>query len=433
MTGSNQGEETGTAEEKPAETADGQFRTAGDEIIPAGNDGRDEIIPVKNDDRDEIIPAENDDRDNDGRDDDGSRQDVLSETYPAFLSESLSESGIDIEGLDLSGLIGNEPIEILVELSRAGRIDPWNIDIVEVTDSFLTRIEEMKMMDLRISGRTLLYACILLRMKSMEIDTEEEEEVPQDDDFGDDIPEDDDVDITMFPAPTLPIRRSPRRPVTLKELINALKKAEKSASKKRERSEEKELRHFVESALTTEDVIGIAHDEAILQRTGVLSAVLKQMFRGKERVSLEEVLSREGSDRIMDYVTLLFLTNLKEIDLWQEELFGPLYIYPKEIDPETDDSGTDDVVSVADPSSASVSSVADPSSASVSSVADVSSASVASVADVSSASVASVADPSSSSVASVADPSSSSVASVADVSSETTGQASAPERSGPEI
>ena len=423
MTGSNPGEETITAEKNPAEATVGQFRADSDGIIPAeddslDDDGRDD--DGRDDDSLDDDGLDDDGRDDDGLDDDGldddgldddgrdddslddddSRQDVLSETYPSFLSESLSESGIDIEGLDLSGLIGNEPIEILVELSRAGRIDPWNIDIVEVTDSFLTRIEEMKMMDLRISGRTLLYACILLRMKSMEIDTEEEEEVPPDDDFGDDIPEDDDVDITMFPAPTLPIRRSPRRPVTLKELISALKKAEKSASEKRERSEEKERRHFVESALTTEDVIGIAHDEAILQRTGVLSAVLKQMFRGKEKVSLEEVLSREGSDRIMDYVTLLFLTNLKEIDLWQEELFGPLYIYPKEAGQETGDTGADDAVSGADPSSASVASGADLSSGTTASGADLSSASAASGAD---------------------------------LSSGTTGQASAPEKDGPEI
>ena len=29
-----------------------------------------------------------------------------------------------------------EPIEILVELASKGEIDPWNIDIIEVTDKF---------------------------------------------------------------------------------------------------------------------------------------------------------------------------------------------------------------------------------------------------------------------------------------------------------
>jgi len=47
-----------------------------------------------------------------------------------------------------------EPVEILVKLAKEGEIDPWNIDIVEITDRFLQQIEKMERMDLRISGRT---------------------------------------------------------------------------------------------------------------------------------------------------------------------------------------------------------------------------------------------------------------------------------------
>lgn len=241
------------------------------------------------------------------------------------LGESLFESGINVDDLDLSGLIGNEPIEILVELARAGRIDPWNIGIVDVTDTFLSRIEEMQLMDLRISGRTLLYACILLRMKSMALVAEEEEEDIEeifDDEY------DDDIDATLFPTPVLPIRRSARRPVTLKELIDALKKAERSAAQKRIKKEETEPRRLVEADLTTEDVIGIAHDEAILKRTGTLLEILKEMFKTQPYVTLDELLSRPDSERIMDYITLLFIAAMKEIVLAQDEIFGTLYIYP---------------------------------------------------------------------------------------------------------
>ncbi|HEY9245376.1 MAG TPA: hypothetical protein VIO11_00870, partial [Candidatus Methanoperedens sp.] len=43
-----------------------------------------------------------------------------------------------------------EPIEILVNLAENGEIDPWNIDIVEVTDKFLRQVEELEKMDLRV-------------------------------------------------------------------------------------------------------------------------------------------------------------------------------------------------------------------------------------------------------------------------------------------
>ena len=59
-----------------------------------------------------------------------------------------------------------ESIEILLEMARSGEIDPWNIDIIDVTDKFLAKLVEREKIDLRASARTLLYASILLRMKS---------------------------------------------------------------------------------------------------------------------------------------------------------------------------------------------------------------------------------------------------------------------------
>jgi condensin subunit ScpA len=56
-----------------------------------------------------------------------------------------------------------EPVELLVQLAEEGRIDPWEVDIVDATDAFLNRLDKT---DLRTSGRALFYAAVLLRMKS---------------------------------------------------------------------------------------------------------------------------------------------------------------------------------------------------------------------------------------------------------------------------
>lgn len=93
---------------------------------------------------------------------------------------------------------------------------------MQLTDTFLHRIEELQKMDLRISSRTLLYSAILLRMKSsMILGPEEEEEEDFDPGFfdGEELPEPDE-----FPVPKLPVRRLSTRPVTLNELIVELKK-----------------------------------------------------------------------------------------------------------------------------------------------------------------------------------------------------------------
>ena len=78
-----------------------------------------------------------------------------------------------------------EPVELLVQLAEDGEIEPWDIDIVSVTDAFLAKLDSA---DLRTSGRALFYASVLLRMKSDELLAEEEPDTPSD--FDDEDPED---------------------------------------------------------------------------------------------------------------------------------------------------------------------------------------------------------------------------------------------------
>src|SRR6056297_1995063 len=77
-----------------------------------------------------------------------------------------------------------QPVEVLVQLAKDDEIEPWDIDIVTVTDKFLARLDEA---DLRTSGRALFYASVLLRMKSdalLEPDESEEEGEPADAEAG---------------------------------------------------------------------------------------------------------------------------------------------------------------------------------------------------------------------------------------------------------
>ena len=57
-------------------------------------------------------------------------------------------------------------IEILFEMAKSGKIDPWNIDIADVTDKYLQKLMEIKSNNLKLTGRTLFFAALLLRLKS---------------------------------------------------------------------------------------------------------------------------------------------------------------------------------------------------------------------------------------------------------------------------
>ncbi|WP_292468095.1 ScpA family protein [Methanolobus sp.] len=240
---------------------------------------------------------------------------------PAFV-ETLRELGVDEALLEFPDDVLSEPVEILMNLAKDGAINPWEIDIVNVTDMFLERIEVMQMLDLRISGRTLLYAAILLRMKSTGIVQEVEEE----DCFEMFDSELDFYEVDEYPMPKFPIRRRATRPVTLHELIVELRKAEKVETRRKDRSVYRRLEE--RSAVTTDEVLGIAHEEDILGRVRDMEAMLNESFKECERVVFSDLMTDDRSENIMTYVSLLFLATDKKVWLAQKELFGELYVYP---------------------------------------------------------------------------------------------------------
>src|SRR5574344_1386009 len=92
--------------------------------------------------------------------------------YTAQTVESETSNGLDSMAMISVDNIENDAsnqvdgIEILVSMAKNGKIDPWNVDIVDVTDKYLSHLFQMKAQNLRLTGRTLLFAAILLRLKS---------------------------------------------------------------------------------------------------------------------------------------------------------------------------------------------------------------------------------------------------------------------------
>ena len=68
---------------------------------------------------------------------------------------------------DLYGYLQHYPIEQLIyDLINTEQLDPWDINIVVLTDKFLERIEKMEETDFFISSKVLLAAALLLRITS---------------------------------------------------------------------------------------------------------------------------------------------------------------------------------------------------------------------------------------------------------------------------
>ena len=74
-------------------------------------------------------------------------------------TEFISKSGIKKD-------VQTDAIEIILDLVRMGKVDPWNIDIVDLYDKYMARISELKQDNLRSVGKALLFSSTLLKIKS---------------------------------------------------------------------------------------------------------------------------------------------------------------------------------------------------------------------------------------------------------------------------
>jgi len=207
-----------------------------------------------------------------------------------------------------------EPAEVLVELAKRGDIDPWDIDIARATEKFLEYIDSLEKRDLRIPARTLLYASILLRLKSDSMEGQKEEDPEPE------AEELESAEVEEYEAlPRPPVRRHTKRPVTLDELISELKKAEMVGRRKAMRDR---------WPTTEEKALDLSHDEGIEDRIKALGPILDDMFMTSKKVSFLDINSRnsESEDGVTNYVSLLFMAHRRQVWLDQEEIFGDLFV-----------------------------------------------------------------------------------------------------------
>lgn len=247
------------------------------------------------------------------------------------------ESILDSPAEELDG------IEVLVQMAKQGKIDPWNIDIADIADKYMLHIAESKSNNLRVTGRALFFLAVLLKLKSnvlvgidpmqFEIAPEDNPEYSDDDDsrFNEDLYYQD------FPDNVIPIediiqRRTSvklnrNRIVTLKDLIRQLEFYEqldrKQAVKSSLERAKRRIRNYAN--MSADDIINLAHEEYIESSVRILHENLIKIFEKEERVELN-TLTLLGLDKISAYIALLFLSAESEFDLEQDEFYSDLYV-----------------------------------------------------------------------------------------------------------
>ena len=223
---------------------------------------------------------------------------------------------------------------MLYNLARKGEIDTLNIDVVEVADKFLEELERAKKLDLRISGRVLLYAAILVRMKSDIVTGEalgvfedseeaEDEAIQLYEDLDDvtyspefeeylaqDFLEDDSMlEDDLISALVSAGRKRVRRYTTLEDLIMELESAERVRKRRRRRRYERE---------DVIDPMTVPHDEDLEDTIERVREKVNLLMRNRDVIRLGEIA---GFDLISKYISVLHLAFRKIFELHQERIF----------------------------------------------------------------------------------------------------------------
>lgn len=231
---------------------------------------------------------------------------------------------------ELYSLITGDEISwhaIIYDLVRSEQLDPLDIDIILLTRGFLEKVRKLEEANFFVSGKVLLAASILLRMKADRVfnqlqyldellnGREEAEELAEGERY-------------FIPSGELPLIL-PRTPlprlkkVTIEELMSALKRAIDV--------EERRHKRF-ESIFEAERDAAIVLPVQVINITQKIREIyekIKAHFarEGAESLTFSRLIpSEKKEDKIATFIPLLHLDMREKVTLEQQEAFSEIYI-----------------------------------------------------------------------------------------------------------
>jgi len=244
-------------------------------------------------------------------------------------------------------------LEILVELAEKGEIDPWDIDIIQVTDKYLAALNSSPRENLLNAGRAIFFASVLLRLKSdilLNLSNETLLQSQQTEDFFPEdqlLGEDEEVRIDLSRLESFLVRSSigkqqRKRRIILSDLILALKQAEEEEERRalRKKLRVERLSNVIAPMYVPEDVLEMVHEEDIEEYTEKIEAIVEEHLTDKPITLsfLTEILD----NKFTIFASLMFLQHSGKVVLEQKEFYGEILIHkagtvieePKEIEEE---------------------------------------------------------------------------------------------------
>jgi segregation and condensation protein A len=226
---------------------------------------------------------------------------------------------------------------ILLDLVNSEQMDPWDIDIGVLTQRYIGAIKQLKETNLKVSGKVLLAAAILLKIKSKRLVGEDLGEFDRliaasevsEEQFYDELEQQlaqgevaglKDESLELIPRVPQPRKRK----VSVYDLVRALEKA----------LEVKKRRLF--NSLHDVNVSIPEKKFDIGDAMQSLYARLVAFFaKGVRTLTFSSLVkSKKKEDKVYAFIPLLHLANESKVELEQKEHFGEIEIKQPEAKPD---------------------------------------------------------------------------------------------------
>ena len=196
-------------------------------------------------------------------------------------------------------------------------LDPWDLDIKELSDSFVKYIEKLKELDFKIPAKYIMIASVLLRMKTDHLNFIEavDEEIGFADEDVIESNGNGEQEFVLNPI-TMPPKRQLNRKVMITELISALRRVMRNDARRRERG----LR-AAQKIKIKEDTI----QKRITDLYRKITDVLKKIE--EEEIKFSQLVPKwEKKEVVNTFLPLVYLEDDKKVKCKQEEVFDEIYI-----------------------------------------------------------------------------------------------------------
>ncbi len=212
---------------------------------------------------------------------------------------------------------------VIYDLVKEAKLNPWDIDISLLSKKYLEKIKELQELNFFISGKMVLAASILLRLKSIKFLEENLADFdnllfPKEDELLlDDL---DNQEGFQKPIPGLLIKtpQARKRKINLNDLMEALQQALEVENRRLIRRREERVLREVPIPTRKIDISSFIKN---------IYAKIKEFFQKHQLVTFSQLLPSESKeDKVITFLSLLHLESKGKINLFQETPFGEIEI-----------------------------------------------------------------------------------------------------------